>query len=82
MITAVPDGVGDGATVGVGEGATVGVGDGVGVTTGVGVGVGVRVGDGVGVGAGHVNIRLNARTDPVSVPALSLTLSVQLPRVV
>ncbi len=72
-------GVGVAAGVGVGLGVTTGVG--VGVTTGVGVGLGVitGVGVGVGVGATHERMSENARTEPVSSLALSLTFSVHEP---
>lgn len=74
-------GVGVTAGVGVGVGVAAGVGVGLGVTTGVGVGLGVitGVGVGVGVGATHERMSENARTEPVSSLALSLTFSVHEP---
>ena len=68
--------VGDGTAVGDGLGAGVGVG----VATGVGVGVGVGSGVGVGVATPQpAKTSENARTEPVSPPALSLTFSVHVP---
>ena len=63
---------------------TAGTGVGVGVPAGVVVatGVGVAAGVGVGVGTGpvpHENTSENARTEPVSRPALSLAFSVHVP---
>jgi hypothetical protein len=57
------------------------VGVGVGVGGGVGVGDGDAVGDGDGVGVGQSELRRSekARTEPVSIPALSLTFKVQTP---
>ena len=60
-------------------GVGVGVAVGVAVGVGVGVGVGVAVGVGVGVTPAPVITSANARVNPISCVALSLTFSVQLP---